>query len=67
MERKPVPWLILNYPFTPAHGSAGEHYSIVSEGYMRPEDRAQNYKEGIFVFNAAHIYDFSLWFRGPSC
>jgi hypothetical protein len=58
------PWLILNYPFTPSYNSAQEHYSVVFERYMQPEDRAQNYKEGIFVLNAAHIREFFLWFRG---
>lgn len=53
-----VNWLILNYPFTPAHSPGVDHLSINAEEYSNPSMRGYHSKEGIIVLNSRFISEF---------
>lgn len=58
LKTTPVKWLILHYPFTPKESVGGQHLEITVPGYVAPELRGLQEKEGIVFVNSSHIPEF---------
>lgn len=66
LKASDVPWLVLNYPFTPPSTLGSQHLQVNSEGYIDPMLRGMHSKEGIMIVNAQHVVRFFEHLRNGS-